>query len=245
MNTQKRARTFKVLSALLSYPTAELQAATEELREVLRSEGLITGGQLQRIEAFIDEFRDRDLYDLQERYTLLFDRTRSLSLHLFEHVLGESRDRGQAMVDLAQHYEQNGFVISTRELPDFLPLFLEFLSVIPVEEARQLLDDPIEIIATLDERLRKRKSAYRAVFQALRAISRGKVDPRRLAELTAQIETEPDDLETLDKEWEEAAVHFGPGGGDDSACGRTRLATQIRAGLRDVRRNGTGEMPTN
>ena len=245
MNTKKRARTFKVLSVLLSYPSKELQAATEELREVLRREGLVTGGQLQRVEAFLDEFRDRDLYDLQERYTLLFDRTRSLSLHLFEHVLGESRDRGQAMVDLAQHYEQNGFVISSRELPDFLPLFLEFLSVIPVEDARQLLDDPIEIIATLDERLRKRKSAYRVVFQALRAISRGKVDPQRLAELTAQVETEPDDLEAIDKEWEEAAVHFGPGAQDDSACGRTRLATQIRAGLRDVRRNGSSELPTN
>ena len=95
MSSQKRARTFKVLSALLSYPSEELNAATEELRQVLRSEGLITGGQLKRVEAFLDEFRDRDLYDLQERYTLLFDRTRSLSLHLFEHVLGESRDRGQ------------------------------------------------------------------------------------------------------------------------------------------------------
>ena len=120
-----------------------------------------------------EDIAGMDLFDTQERYVWLFDRTRSLSLHLFEHVHGESRDRGQAMVDLAQHYEQNGFVISTRELPDFLPLFLEFLSVIPVEDARQLLDDPIEIIATLDERLRKRKSAYRVVFQALRAISRG------------------------------------------------------------------------
>jgi len=83
------------------------------------------------------------------------------------------------------------------------------------------------------------------VFQALRAISRGKVDPQRLAELTAQVETEPDDLEAIDKEWEEAAVHFGPGAQDDSACGRTRLATQIRAGLRDVRRNGSSELPTN
>jgi len=238
MTTKTRARTFKVLSALLSYPSSDLQAASEELREALRSEGLIVGKQLERMEAFLDEFRDRDLYDLQERYTLLFDRTRSLSLHLFEHVLGESRDRGQAMVDLAQHYEQNGFVISSRELPDFLPLFLEFLSVIPIEEARKLLDDPIEIIAALDERLRKRKSAYRVVFQTLRTISRGKTDPHRLAELTAQIETEPDDLEALDKEWEEAAVRFIPGADDeDMSCGRTRLATRLRAGKRDVRNN--------
>ncbi len=240
MTTPKRARTFKVLSALLSYPSAELQGSTEELRDVLRSEGLITGGQLKRVESLIDEIRDRDLYDLQERYTLLFDRTRSLSLHLFEHVHGESRDRGQAMVDLAQHYEQHGFVISSRELPDYLPLFLEFLSVIPAEQALELLSDPIEIIAVLDERLRKRRASYRVVFQALRVMSRGKVDPDRLAELTAQVETEPDDLEALDQEWEEVAVRFGPGAQDDAACGRTRLATRIRAAQRDV----AGERPS-
>ena len=69
-----------------------------------------------------------DLYDLQERYVLLFDRTRSLSLHLFEHVHGESRDRGQAMVDLKALYERHGLHMSSSELPDHLPLFLEFLS---------------------------------------------------------------------------------------------------------------------
>lgn len=237
MTTQRRARTFKVLSALLSYPTEELQAATGELRDVLRDEGLVTGAHLRNLEEMLDDLRDRDIYDAQERYTLLFDRTRSLSLHMFEHVLGESRDRGQAMVNLAEHYEQHGFVVSARELPDYLPLFLEFLSVIPIDEAISLLDDPIEIIATLDERLRKREAAYRPVFQALRAISRGKVDPARLAELTAQIETEPDDFEALDREWAETAVTFGPGLQEDAACGRTRLATRIRAGLRDVRNN--------
>ncbi len=240
MTTQKRARTFKVLSALLCYPSEELQSATGELKQVLRAEGLVPRGQLTRLEALIDEFRDRDIYDLQERYTLLFDRTRSLSLHLFEHVHGESRDRGQAMVDLAQHYERNGFAVSSRELPDYLPLFLEFLSVIAVDEALQLLDDPIEIIAALDERLRKRRSPYRVVFQTLRSMSRAKVDAARLAELTAQVDDEPDDLVALDQQWEEAVVRFGPGAQDDQACGRTRLATRIRAAQRDV----TADSPT-
>ncbi len=239
MINQKRARTFKVLSALLSYPTEELKSAAEEFRHVLREEALVKGANLRNLEALLDDLRDRDIYDAQERYTLLFDRTRSLSLHLFEHVLGESRDRGQAMVNLVEHYESHGFVVSARELPDYLPLFLEFLSVLPVDEAKDLLDEPLEIIATLDERLRKRRSIYRSVFQALRAISRGKVDPGRLAELLAEIETEPDDFEALDKEWEETAVTFGPGMQDDAACGRTRIATRIRAGLRDVRDHQT------
>lgn len=234
MSRPVRARTFKVLSALLTYPTEELKAAADELRSVLRDEGLVKGNALQRVEALIQEIKERDLYDLQERYTLLFDRTRSLSLHLFEHVHGESRDRGQAMVDLAQHYEQHGFQISARELPDYLPLFLEFLSVVPVAEAKNLLADPIDIIAALDERLRKRRSSYRAVFQALRAITRGKIDATRLAELVAEPDVQPDDFAALDKEWEEEAVRFGPEAATGGACGRTRLATRIRAAMRDV-----------
>ncbi|MEJ2459788.1 MAG: hypothetical protein P8Y58_17260 [Novosphingobium sp.] len=59
-------------------------------------------GSINLTGALIDDLVTRDLYDAQERYVLLFDRTRKLSLHLFEHVHGESRDRGQAMVDLAQ-----------------------------------------------------------------------------------------------------------------------------------------------
>ena len=80
------------------------------------------------LDRLLDELATGDLYDLQERYVLLFDRTRSLSLHLFEHVHGESRDRGQAMVDLKALYERHGLLMSSSELPDHLPLFLEFLS---------------------------------------------------------------------------------------------------------------------
>ena len=94
------AQTFKALSALLTYPTAELQAATDELRHVLAGEKLLSAKILRGLGLLIDELATGDLYDLQERYVLLFDRSRSLSLHLFEHVHGESRDRGQAMADL-------------------------------------------------------------------------------------------------------------------------------------------------
>lgn len=228
-----RARTFKVLSALLSYPTAELQSATEELRDVLRNERLVTGRNLAGLEKLLDDIRDRDLYDLQERYTLLFDRTRSLSLHLFEHVHGESRDRGQAMVDLAEHYESYGFAVSARELPDYLPLFLEFLSVIPADDARQLLADPIDIISALALRLKKRRARYGVVFHALQAIARGKINKARLAELLAEPDPAADDLAALDDDWREAAVRFGPDA-DDGACGSSRIARRIRAGLRDA-----------
>lgn len=87
----------------------------------------------------IEELASQDLYELQARYVDLFDRSRALSLHLFEHVHGESRDRGQAMVDLKALYESHGLEITASELPDFLPLFLEYLSLRPLEEAKALL----------------------------------------------------------------------------------------------------------
>ena len=103
------------------------------MRRRSSGEKLLPASVRRQLKLLIDEIATGDLYDLQERYVLLFDRTRSLSLHLFEHVHGESRDRGQAMIDLKAQYEKNGLAISASELPDFVPLFLEFLSTRPVE----------------------------------------------------------------------------------------------------------------
>ena len=94
-------RTLKVLSALLTYPTPALVAAGAELKDVLNREAVLPKAERAAVGRLIDDLASHDLYDAQERYILLFDRTRSLSLHLFEHVHGESRDRGQAMVDPA------------------------------------------------------------------------------------------------------------------------------------------------
>ena len=112
-------RTYKALSVLLSYPTAEITAAAGEIREAIASEGLVRGRDMKALAPLLDQLATRDLYDLQERYTLLFDRSRSLSLHLFEHVHGESRDRGQAMLDLAALYERHGYQVwsSCRSCP--------------------------------------------------------------------------------------------------------------------------------
>ena len=132
-------KTLKVLSALLTYPTAELQAAVPEMRAALDGEGRLPQSNRDRLDRILEELAKGDLYDLQERYVLLFDRTRSLSLHLFEHVHGESCDRGQAMVDLKALYERHGLVMSSSDLPDHLPLFLEFLSAAPETEACELI----------------------------------------------------------------------------------------------------------
>ena len=79
--------------------------------------------------------------DLQERYVASFDRGRARSLYLFEHVHGESRDRGQAMVNLLEIYRRHEFELNARELPDYIPLFMEYLAQRPDGEALDLLAD--------------------------------------------------------------------------------------------------------
>jgi nitrate reductase delta subunit len=222
------AKTFKVLSALLSYPTAELQQAAGELAAALDAEGLVTGHVRTALQRLIDDIAGGDLYDLQERYTLLFDRTRSLSLHLFEHVHGESRDRGQAMIDLKAMYEQAGLDISASELPDFLPLFLEYLSTLPANEACATLGQPTHILAALAERLRKRKSPYEAVFRALSALAVAKPRPEDVAILMQEPDPDPLDLAALDAAWEDEPVTFGPGA---TSC-KDGLVARLRAARR-------------
>ena len=212
------AKTYKVLSALLSYPTADLQAAAPEFAAVLEQEGLIPEPARRALDPLISQIAEDDLYELQERYVLLFDRTRSLSLHLFEHIHGESRDRGQAMIDLAELYYSNGLAISARELPDYLPLFLEFLSTQPEAEAREFLAQPLHIISALATRLIRRDSVYAAALRAIEAAARSKPEAVALQELLDATEDDPNDLAALDAIWEEEAVTFGPGAPDDDTC---------------------------
>jgi nitrate reductase molybdenum cofactor assembly chaperone NarJ/NarW len=221
-------RTFKALSALLSYPTAELVAATGVISEAIDADGLVPGRILDQLHALIAEMATPDLYDNQERYVLLFDRTRSLSLHLFEHVHGESRDRGQAMIDLKAQYEAAGLEITASELPDFLPLFLEYLAIRPLGEAGEALGQTVHILAALAERLRKRKSVYESVFRALVAIAAAKPKDEDIAAVLAEADPDPTDLAALDAAWEDEPVTFGPGA---DAC-KDGLIARMRAARR-------------
>jgi nitrate reductase delta subunit len=208
------AKTFKILAALLSYPTQEIKDAAGEFADVLESEALLSGRDRLNVGRLADQLASRDLYDLQERYVQLFDRSRTLSLHLFEHVHGESRDRGQAMVDLLTLYQQNGLEMVEGELPDFLPLFLEFLSTQTVAEARALLGEAAHVLDALTERLRKRKSIYGSVFRTL-----GHLADRSTIVEGASVETpasEDESLEAMDKAWAEEQVQFGPD--PDAGC---------------------------
>lgn len=223
-------KTLKVLSLLLTYPTPELLQASEELKAILYKEAVLPAPHIASVAALIDDMAARDPYDAQERYILLFDRTRSLSLHLFEHVHGESRDRGQAMVDLIKVYEDAGYSPTASELPDFLPLFLEFASTREPPEAIDLIGQPASVLAALRERLAKRQSPYAAVFGSLLALSRAKLDEAQLEALRAEPDPEPDDLEALDAQWEEEEVSFGPSAASD--CGKDNLSARLRQARR-------------
>ncbi len=155
-------------------------------------------------------------------------------LHLFEHVHGESRDRGQAMVDLKAMYENAGLFIAANELPDYVPLLLEFLSTQPLAEARELLGQTAHILAALAERLGRRESSYKAIFDALVAIAAEA--PRRdiVDELLKAPDTDPMDLVALDAAWEEEEVRFGPGAQGQGACGHESLIAKLRHARRAV-----------
>ena len=225
-------RTLKVLSALLSYPTAELQSAIPEMRAALNAEARLPQRNRDRLDRLLEEIAKGDLYDLQERYVLLFDRTRSLSLHLFEHVHGESRDRGQAMVDLKALYERHGLFMASSELPDHLPLFLEFLSEIPEVEAQGLLDETSHVLEAIRQRLKKRKSAYSSIFSCAQALAQAKPQTDVVAALMGEPDEDPNDLAALDAAWEEEEVTFGPAAAAAAQCGKDGLASKLRAARR-------------
>ncbi|WP_297185564.1 nitrate reductase molybdenum cofactor assembly chaperone [uncultured Porticoccus sp.] len=203
----------KIISRLMDYPSAKLQPLVAELESVITASREISPDMRQRLTALLHQIYDGDLMDAQECYTGLFDRGRALSLLLFEHVHGESRDRGQAMVDLLAVYRSQGFHIDVRELPDFIPLYLEFLAHRPDMEAREGLADVAHILGLLSARLKERGSPYDTLFDSLLMISGVPIDVEELRAKTAS-EQRDDTPEALDKIWEEEAVTFGAGGGD-------------------------------
>jgi len=226
--TMPSRRSYKVLGLLLTYPTPDLIAAARsgELQSVLAGERLIDAAGRAAIEGLIESLATGDPLDLEERYVYIFDRSRSRSLHLFEHVHGDSRDRGQAMLDLMEMYDGAGLELAAGELPDFLPAFLEYLALLPDAEARQRLSQPIHIIAAIGRRLAERQSPYAAVFTALERLAAEKPDEDDLASLLEEADDDPDDGASIDAAWEEQPVDFGPSspGFNEAPCERMSRA---------------------
>ena len=221
----------KVIARLLDYPTEALQAARDAMTAVVLQDGHLPTLYKQDLLRCIELVCEGDLLDLQENYVGLFDRGRSLSLLLFEHVHGESRDRGQAMVDLMDEYARAGLELDAKELPDYLPLFLEYLSTQPADKVQHWLEDVHHILGLLAERLHQRESFYQGLFEALLALAGQVPDRQALAEVVAA-EAPDDTPEALDQVWEEEMVRFVDDQG--SSCSGGDVVGQRRRELEQV-----------
>jgi len=222
-------RSLRVLAALLAYPDARLRGHLPEMRELLEGEAAVSPSRRTEIETLMETLRCADPLDTESAYVELFDRGRATSLHLFEHVHGDSRERGPAMIDLGQTYEKAGLVLAPGELPDFLPAVLEFVSTQPPREARAFLAEIAHILNALFGALRKRDSAYASVVGAL----------IELAGETAQA-IEPAADEALDDSWAEPPVFDGCSAKGQAKPGQAQPIRVVRKNALDSAQPGAG-----
>lgn len=197
--------TLRALSALLHYPDEDLRAAIPAIREAVVREGLLDAARLRQLDQLLFQLSGGELLAHQEHYVDVFDRGRQHCLHLFEHVHGESRDRGQAMVDLRERYLAAGLDPASNELPDYLPLFLEYCSTLPLATALAELAEPGAILALLADRLERRGTPYAAILAILCDLA----GTEREGSETAGPVEDVNDLVALDAAWQEQEITFG------------------------------------
>ena len=190
--------TLRVLAALLGYPDARMRGHIPEMRRLLADEAVVSPSRRAEIDALMDVLQCADPLDTEAAYVEMFDRGRGTSLHLFEHVHGDSRDRGPAMIDLGETYAKAGLILTSTELPDYLPAVLEFASTQPPREARAFLAEIVHILNAVFGALCKRGSAYASVVGALIELAGEKAQP-----------VEPRAEEPLDESWAEPVVFDG------------------------------------
>jgi nitrate reductase delta subunit len=197
---RRMAHSLRVLAALLSYPDAVRRGHLSEMRALLRDERALADSRLAEIVALIDAVEGTDALESEAAYVELFDRGRSTSLHLFEHVHGDSRERGPAMIDLGQTYAQAGLVLDEGELPDYLPAVLEFASTQPPAQARAFLGEMAHILNAIFAALRERESPYASVLGALLDLAGEKAQP---------VAPKAAEAESLDESWAEPPAFDG------------------------------------
>jgi len=199
LNSQRpMTKSLRVLAAVLGYPNAQLRSDLPEMRELLKDERVLPQSRLAELDALMDKLSRADALEAESDYVDLFDRGRGTSLHLFEHVHGDSRERGPAMIDLGQTYEKAGLILAEGELPDYLPAVLEFVSTQPVREARAFLGEMAHIFNAIFGALQHRESPYASVLGALLELAGEKAQP-----------VKPPAEEALDESWAEPVVFDG------------------------------------
>jgi nitrate reductase delta subunit len=235
------ALSLKAIARLLHYPDRELLANSSILAEVLLEHPGLSVDERALVRDFMTRLRDADPYDLQAEYVATFDHSKKVSLYLFEHVYGESRERGPAMVELINAYREKGLEMDSRTLPDYLPLFLEFCALLPEAEARAWLKDTGHVLQQIHVRLVQRDSDYAVLFRVLLSLLELEHSPQELRE-TAAGEERDDTRAAFDRVWMETPVTFGPehpGAGCSAAKQGPEAPIQWRPRRSDNGRSGT------
>ena len=192
------AKTLRVMAALLGYPDAQMRTHLSEMRALIHAEAALPPARLAELDVLIDALEQAEQLVAEADYVELFDRGRGTSLHLFEHVHGDSRERGPAMIDLGQTYAKAGLMLAEGELPDYLPAVLEFVSTQPPREAREFLAEMAHIFNAIFGALQARRSAYASVLGGLLDLAGEKAQPvKPVAEVP------------LDEAWMEPVVFDG------------------------------------
>ena len=212
------AKTLRVLSALLGYPDPQMRRHLAEMRNLVRTEGALSQHRRAEIDSLIDTLTRAGALEAEADYVELFDRGRGTSLHLFEHVHGDSRERGPAMIDLGQTYAKAGLILAEGELPDYLPAVLEFVSTQPTSEARAFLGEMAHIFNAIFGALQGRGSAYAAVLGALLELAGETVQP-----------VKPAAEESLDESWAEPPVFDGCSSKGQAKPGQPQAINIVRA----------------
>lgn len=188
------------------YPDDHLKEHLDLFLSFIKNDKLLSQNNIESLSFFINYLKTNNLSFLQEKYVSIFDRQKSFSLYLFEHIHGDSKERGIAMVDLQNLYKRNNFEINkTKELPDYLPLFLEFISLISEKEAYNLLGEIINLISIIGKRLEIINSQYYLIFSTLESLSVYKSDHdivKKAIDKNALLKNNFN----IDKEWEEKQI---------------------------------------
>ena len=195
---KKNAYSLRALALLLSYPDADMRSKLTDVMSVLSLERALSPSRISELKNLTEQLQSLDPLEVESRYVETFDRGRSTCLNLFEHVHGDSRDRGPAMIDLSQTYAQSGLVLDPDELPDHLCVVLEFASTQTEDVAKSFLDEMAHILNSIFSALLKRESPYAAVIAAVLELSGHKAQ-------AVNIPVE----ESIDSSWQEPEAFDG------------------------------------
>ena len=215
--------TLRVLAHLLSYPDTSLRDHLAEMTTALQGERALRPDRLAELSALMQHLRGARAMDVEAHYVETFDRGRGTALHLFEHVHGDSRDRGPAMIDLLQTYEQAGLYLAPGELPDHLTVVLEYASTQPPAQARAFLRELTHILQAIFSALLRRQSPYASVLAAVLELAGEKAQ-------AVKIPDEP----TLDESWEEPAAFGGCSTQGQASPGQPQPIQIVRAAARQA-----------